>query len=128
MRDWWVEGDRLRYRMEVDLSKAVGELDQVNPVWDLRLEIQRGHETNVSRFAIDPAMVSGQRIPVRTRLGGAAVGYVEPFVTQRLDLAFEQVADTPLSQVGARADLLRKRAAQSVRWRSSEGGRQTTQP
>ena len=42
VRDWWVEGRRLYYRVEVDLSKAVGELDQVNPVWDLRLEIQRG--------------------------------------------------------------------------------------
>ena len=120
VRDWWVDGRRLHYRMNVDLSKAVGELDQVNPVWDLRLEIQRGHETNVSRFAIDPTMVTGQRIPVRTRLGGAGVGYVEPFVTKRLDLAFEQVADTPLSRVGARADVLRKRVSGSVRWRSSK--------
>ena len=47
VRDWWVDGRRLHYRMEVDLSKAVGELDQVNPVWDLRLEISAGTRPNV---------------------------------------------------------------------------------
>ncbi len=119
VRDWWVEGDRLFYRTDIDVSAAVGELDLENPVWDVRLEIRRGTEVNVSPIAIDPTKVTGRRIPVRARLGGAATGYVVPFVTTRLNLAFEQAPDTRLSAAGARADFLRKRASQSVRWRSS---------
>ena len=82
----------------------------------------------MSRFAIDPAMVTGKRIPVRTRLRGAGVGYVEPFVTQRLDLAFEQVADTPLTEVGARADVLLRRAARVGALAVAEGGRGQPDP
>ena len=119
VRDWRIEGDRLFYRTDIDLTAAVGELDQENPVWDVRMEIRRGAEVNVSPIAIDPTKVAGRRIPVRARLGRTATGYVVPFVTARLNLAFEQAPDTRLSAVGARADFLRRRASHSVRWRSS---------
>ncbi len=33
VRDFSIEGDRLFYRTDIDLSAAVGELDQENPVW-----------------------------------------------------------------------------------------------
>ena len=69
VRDFSIEGDRLFYRTDIDLSAAVGELDQENPVWDVRMEIRRGTEVNVSPIAIDPIMVTGRRIPVRARLG-----------------------------------------------------------
>ena len=56
-------GDRLHYRTVVDLSRARrGARPQV-PVWDLRLEITKDDETNVTPFSIDPAMVSGSADP-----------------------------------------------------------------
>jgi CDP-glycerol glycerophosphotransferase len=120
VEDWRLEGDRLAYRTDLDLSRAIGALDTPVPIWDLRLEISNGAETNATTFSIDPAMVPDGRILVRGRLGGVAPGYVEPFVTSRLNLAFQQAADTPLTQVARQANRFGIRARWSVRWRSSK--------
>ena len=118
--DWTLDGDRLHYRTVVDLSKAVGTLDPLVPIWDMRLEITKGDETNVTPFSIDPAMVSGRPIKVRGRLGGAAAGYVEPYVTTKLNLAFQQGHDTALTEVARQANRFGIRSRASVRWRSSK--------
>ena len=51
---------------------------------------------------IDPAKVIGTRIPFRARLGGLAAGTVLPFVTPKLNLAFQQAPDTGLRAPRAR--------------------------
>jgi CDP-glycerol glycerophosphotransferase len=118
--DWSLDGARLRYRTVVDLAGALGPLDQREPVWDLRLEITKGDETNLTTFSIDPAMVSGRPIRVRGRLGGAAPGWVEPLVTPKLNLALRQAPDTGVTLAAERASRLGGRARHSVRWRSSK--------
>jgi CDP-glycerol glycerophosphotransferase len=65
-------------------------------------------------------MVSGRPIRVRGRLGGAAPGWVEPFVTPKLNLAFQQAPDTGVTVAAERASHLGNRARHSVRWRSSK--------
>ena len=118
--DWSLEGTRLRYRTTIDLSQALGPLDQREPAWDLRLEITKGDATNVTTFAIDPAMVSGRPVRVRGRLGGAAPGWVEPYVTTKLNLSFQQAPDTAGTAVVERASRLGNRTRHAVRWRSSK--------
>jgi CDP-glycerol glycerophosphotransferase len=117
--DWTLSGDRLHYRTVVDLSRAVGALDAQVPFWDIRLEISKDGATNVTTFSIDPAMVSGQPIRVRGRLGGVAPGYLVPFVTPKLNLSFQQGDDTAVTQVAGQANRFGIRARMSVRWRSS---------
>ena len=117
--DWSLDGTRLRYRTVVDLSRALGPLDQREPAWDLRLEITKDGETNVTTFAVDPAAVSGRPIRVRGRFGGAAAGWVEPYVTSKLNLSFQQAPDTGTSVLAGRASTVSARASHAVRWRSS---------
>lgn len=120
VEDWSISARRLRYRTVIDLAKALGPLDQPDPAWDLRLEVGRGSETNITTFGIDPAMVSGDPIRVRARLGGAAAGWVEPFVTIKLNLSFQQIEDTGVTVAAERAAWLGSRVRHSVKWRSSK--------
>ncbi len=117
--DWALDGSRLRYRTAIDLSRALGPLDQRDPAWDLRLEITKHDATNVTTFAIDPAMVSGRPVKVRGRLGGAATGWVQPIVTSKLNLAFKQAPDSRVTAVAERAATLTGRVRHAIRWRSS---------
>jgi CDP-glycerol glycerophosphotransferase len=118
--DWSLDDEWLRYRVAVDLSRGIGPLDRPVSVWDLRLEISKGGHTNITTFSVDPAMVSSDPVRVRGRLGGTAPGWVEPFVTTKLNLAFEQVSRPGLASVAERANRLSIRARKSVRWRSSK--------
>jgi CDP-glycerol glycerophosphotransferase len=119
VRDWHVQGNRLCYRADVDLSAALGALDQPEPVWDVRMEIRKGGDVNVSPVSVAPSLVRGQRIPVRARLGGAMRGHVEPFAAAKLRLAFRQVPDTTAaSRLARRSNLLVMRVQTAVRWRS----------
>ncbi len=118
--DWSLDGSRLHYRTTIDLARALSPLDQREPAWDLRLEIVRDGERNVTTFAVDPALVSGRPIKVRGRLGGAGHGWVEPYVTSRLNLAFQQADDTGPTVLVHRASTWSARARHAVRWRSSK--------
>jgi CDP-glycerol glycerophosphotransferase len=118
--DWSLEAGRLRYRTSVDLAKALGPLDQKDVAWDLRLEVTRDTDTNVTTFAIDPAEVSGRPIRVRGRLGGLGAGWVEPYVTTKLNLAVQQVEDRGSTVLARRVAGFSGRARHSVRWRSSK--------
>ena len=117
--DWTLDGDRLRYRADVDLTRAIATLDQALPIYDLRLELSRAGETNITPFSIDPAMVAARPVKVRGRLGGLATGYVEPYVTYRLNLAFQQSPDAGLAEMLRQTNRFSVRARESVRWRSS---------
>ena len=118
VRDWWIDANRLHYRTVIDLGAALGELDQLNPVWDLQMRITRGHEVNISPVYVDPTKITGRPITVRARLGGHARGRVEGFATVRLTLAFRQLPDDHETAVDARANALVERVTNSVRWRS----------
>jgi CDP-glycerol glycerophosphotransferase len=120
VRDWTLDGDRLTYRTQIDLARALGPLDQPISAWDLRLELHRGDEVNVTTFAVDPASVPTDPIRVRGRLGGVAPGWVEPYVTIKMNLSLQQAEDTRATAVAARAQQLSMRARWSVRWRSSK--------
>ena len=120
VRDWTLDGDRLHYRTEIDLARALGPLDQEVPAWDLRLELARGDEVNSTTFAVDPATVPTRPIRVRGRLGRTAPGWVEPYVTVKMNLSLQQAEDTAVTAVAAQAHRLSTRARWSVRWRSSK--------
>lgn len=119
VRDWRLEGDRLHYRTSIDLSRALPVPDPSAISWDLRLEISRDGQTNVTPFSIDPAMVSGRPIPVRSRWTGLPAGAVEPYVTFKLNLSLQQASEGGLRGASEAAHQTAARARWSVRWRSS---------
>ncbi len=112
------EGDRLRYRVTLDLGRAIGPLDQTVPAWDLRLEIGWKDKVALAPFSIDPALLTGMRLSYRGRLGGAATGTLRPVVTTRMNLALEQAPDQGRARVAARANRFALRALWSVQWRT----------
>jgi len=112
------DGQHIRYRAEVDLARLVGFLDQTVPVWDVRLEIEWQGKTAKAPFSIDPGLVTGMRLPFRGRLGRAARGALEPYVTTKMNLAFAQAADEGVARVAGRANRLALRVLWSVQWRS----------
>jgi CDP-glycerol glycerophosphotransferase len=119
VRDWTLTGSHLTYRAVIDLNRALGPLDQPVPAWDLRLEVTCNGETAVTTFSIDPSLVSGRAIRVRGRLGKTASGWVEPYVTTKLNLSLQQAADSKVTAVVERVSRFSTRAGGSVRWRSS---------
>jgi CDP-glycerol glycerophosphotransferase len=115
------EGRWIHYVADIDLGRAVGALDQPVPVWDLRMEIRWNGRDNVSPFSIDPARVTGRKVTLRARLKGAATGTVEPYVTIKGNLAFQQSEDGAGAAAVARAaNVFVQRAQHSVRWRTSK--------
>jgi CDP-glycerol glycerophosphotransferase len=115
------EGERIRYTVDLDLARAVGSLDRDVPVWDMRLDIDWQDMTATAPFSIDPGLVEGMLVPVRGRLGRTVRGTVQPFVTNRMNLALQQVADDgELGRVAAKANRLTARASWSVQWRTSK--------
>lgn len=112
------EGDHIRYRVDLDLARAIGALDQTEPVWDLRLEVEWQGQVALTPFSIDPGLLAGARLRYRGRLGRAATGALEPFVTSRMNLAFQQAPDLGLERLAGRANRLALRALWSVQWRS----------
>lgn len=112
------EGERIRYRIDLDLARAIGALDQKVPSWDIRLEIEWQGKVATAPFSIDPALLTGMELPYRGRLGGAARGTLQPVVTMRMNLAFEQAPDDGMERVAARANRFALRALWSVQWRS----------
>ena len=120
VRDVRHEGHHLRYAVDLDLAELVGPLDREVPIWDVRLEINWQGKVATAPFSIDPAMVSGSRIDYRGRLGRTARGGLTPYVTTKLNLAFQQAPDRGLERLAARANWFGLRALWSVRWRSSK--------
>lgn len=112
-------GDVISYEVDVDLAKLTAPLDQDEPVWDLRLEVQWGSSTSVTPFSLDPGLVSGVRVRVRARLGGLLAAELEPFVTNRMNLALQQVADErPGDLALSRANWLLNKARLTTVWRA----------
>ncbi|MGH8892923.1 MAG: bifunctional glycosyltransferase/CDP-glycerol:glycerophosphate glycerophosphotransferase [Actinomycetes bacterium] len=118
VRDWRHDGDHIRYSVDLDLARAIGALDQTVPIWDIRLEVEWQGRKAVTPFSIDPAMVSGTRIPYRGRIAGTATGSLRPYVTTKMNLAFEQAVDDGTERVAGLANRFGLRALWSVRWRS----------
>lgn len=112
------EGERIHYAIDLDLARAVGPLDQTVPIWDLRLEIEWQGKVALAPFSIDPGLVTGVRLPYRGRMGRAARGTLEPFVTNKMSLAFQQVPDAGFERVAGQANRLALRTLWSVQWRS----------
>ncbi|MCY7374136.1 MAG: bifunctional glycosyltransferase family 2 protein/CDP-glycerol:glycerophosphate glycerophosphotransferase [Spirochaetaceae bacterium] len=112
------EGDHLRYRVTLDLARAIGALDQTVPSWDIRLEVFWAGKRALAPFSIDPGLLTGMRLSYRGRLGGAATGTLEPVVTMRMNLAFEQAADDGPARVAATVNRFALRALWSVQWRT----------
>jgi CDP-glycerol glycerophosphotransferase len=115
--DWTHDGDVIRYRADIDLRQAIGPLERDEPYWDARLEVEWQGSVATALFSIDPAMVTGTRIPFRGRLGGLALGWVEPFVTPKLNLAFHQAPDTGLQRLTGRTNRLLLRGVWALQWR-----------
>jgi len=112
------EGDRIRYWADLELARAIGPLDQTVPVWDIRLEIEWQGKVASAPFSIDPGLVAGVRLPYRGRLGRLARGAVEPYVTTKMNLAFQQASDDGPDRVAGRANRFALRALWSAQWRS----------
>ena len=113
------EGEYIRYTTDLDLARLLGPVDQDEPVWDLRLEVQWQGQVATSPFSVDPALVDGLRIPVRGRLGGAARTTLLPFVTTKLNLALEQAPDDgAVARATARANWLANKARLTIMWRA----------
>ena len=84
-------GDRLHYRTVVDLSRAVGALDAAGAGLGPAAGDQQGRRDE--RHAVQHRPGDGVRVsPSGSAAGSAALapGYVEPFVTPKLNLAFQQ--------------------------------------
>ena len=112
------EGDCIRYRVTLDLARAIGPLDQTVPSWDLRLEIGWKDKRAVAPFSIDPGLLTGMALTYRGRLAGLATGTLEPVVTTRMNLAFEQAPDGGRARLAARANRFALRALWAAQWRT----------
>jgi CDP-glycerol glycerophosphotransferase len=117
---WRHLGDRIDYAADIDLSRSVPGIDVGDGVWDWKLEIAWDGKTATPPFSVDPALVADLRIPVRTRLGGVASAYLEPFVTTRMNLALKQAPDEGREQVVGRVNRGALRLRKAVQWRSSK--------
>lgn len=113
------DGDVIRYTADVDLARLIGSFDEEAPIWDIRLEIRWQGRTTTTPFSIDPAMVSGSRIELRGRLWGALRGALEPYVTTKMNLAFQQAPDVnPASRAAGRANWFTRKVWLTLLWRS----------
>ena len=119
VRDGSLDGDHLTYTTEIDLGRALTPVDEPPGAWDLRLEIVRDGVVSASPFSIDPRMVAGNLIKVRG-LVGKAPAVVEPYVTYRMNLAFQQVEDVGVTARAEESVRLARRARHAVRWRTSK--------
>lgn len=117
--DWKLQGNRLHYRTTLDLTRLVGPLDRPEPVWEVRLELVKDGELNVTTLALDPAMLAPRPVRVRGRLGGLGHGLVEPYVTTKLNLAFRQVPDTGPARMTGQVNRFARRARHAARWRTN---------
>jgi CDP-glycerol glycerophosphotransferase len=116
--DWRHEGDRLSYRVDVDLADLLGPLDQTVPYWDLRLEVRVADQTARAPFAVDPGLVEGLHLTYRGRLLGLARGAVRPIVTTRMNLSLEQAEDHGAARLTRALNRFLLRVGWSLQWRS----------
>ncbi len=111
------EGDRIHYRVDLELAHVIGPLDQAVPVWDIRLEVQWQGKTARAPFSIDPTLVNGLRLPYRGRLRRLGRGAVEPYVTTKMNLAFKQALDHGPDRIAGRANRFSRRGVRAVQSR-----------
>ena len=112
------DGSYILWRAEIALARAIGPLDQLVPVWDVRMDVSWNGAVNDASLSVDAAMVSGRRLLLRGRFGGAAHGVLVPFVTVKGNLAFEQAPDDGPARVTGSLHALLQRAKNSAKGRS----------
>jgi CDP-glycerol glycerophosphotransferase len=112
------DGAYILWRAEIPFAQAIGPLDQLMPVWDLRMDVRWNGAVNHASVSVDPALVSGRRLLLRGRFGSAAHGVLEAYVTIKGNLSFEQAPDDGAAQVIGRAHALLQRAKNSAKGRS----------
>jgi CDP-glycerol glycerophosphotransferase len=115
-----VDGDYLHYALDLDTHHVFGPMDQHVNIWDPRLQITWRGQTNVAPFSVDPALIAGRRIRVRTRFGALMSGQVEPHVNLKGNVAFEQVPETGIRARFAAAHGFVQRVLASLRRRTQE--------
>ena len=112
------DGSYILWRAEIALAQAIGPLDQLVPVWDVAVDVSWNGAVNNASLSVDAAKVSGRRLLLRGRFGGAAHGVLVPYVTVKGNLAFEQAPDDGPARVIGRLHALLQRAKNSARGRS----------
>ena len=113
------DGEYVHYTANLDLGALLGPLDQDESIWDARLEIVWQGKVQATPFSVDPGLVAGLRIPVRGRLGRMLTAEIEPFVTTKLNLAFQQVADAgPVERAAGRVNWFVNKARLTLTWRA----------
>lgn len=116
--EWSHTGTHILYTADLVLRELIGPLDQAEPFWDPRLEIEWQGKVAKNPFSTDPDLVDERPVPYRGRLGGLGRGSLKPYVTRRLHLAFEQTPDSGVDAVGARLEQVRRRVVAAVQWRT----------
>jgi CDP-glycerol glycerophosphotransferase len=112
------DGSHILWRAEIPVAKAIGPLDQLVPVWDMRMFVGWKGVVNNASLSVDAALVSGRRLLLRGRFGRAAHGVLAPYVTIKGNLSFEQAPDDGAAEVIGRAHALLQRAKNSAKGRS----------
>ena len=120
IRDVRHEGEVISYAVDLPLGTLIGSLDLVmaQPIWDIRLEIEWDGQVSKTPFSIDPNLVAGMRIRFRGRLAGLGTGVLEPIVTPKMNLAFQQVPDEqPVARAAGTVNKAIDKVRLTSRWR-----------